>query len=238
MHVALFDPCYLAAVRPGDAAHATRVLEALGDTVTLIDGRCCGQPAYNSGFRDEAKSVGRELLKAARGFDAVVTTSGSCTAMVRHYLPPMFPGDRRAGAERIAGTFREFGDYVAHHPGIDDVAFRLDGTVAVHEGCHTQRELGLAGQTHELLRRVQGLEVRPLAHPEECCGFGGSFAAKLPEISVAMMTAKLGDVTSTGARVLVSPDFSCLMHLEAGARGMGVRIECWTLAELLSRAMG
>lgn len=238
MQVALFDPCYQAALRPDDAAHAKRVLEALGDTVTLLDGRCCGQPAYNSGFRPEARRVGRSLLEASRRFPAVVTTSGSCTAMVRHYLPGLWQGERAASAQRIAGRFHEFADYVAAHPGLPGLAFKLEGVVTLHEACHTRRELGLEGVTAALLGRVQGLELRRLAFEEECCGFGGSFAAKLPELSVAMMTAKLGDVTSTGAHVLVSGDFSCLAHLDAGARGMGLRLECWTLAELLSRALG
>ena len=238
MHVALFDPCYQAALRPTDAAHAKRVLEALGDNVTLLDGRCCGQPGYNSGFRAEAKAVGRGLLKAAQPFPAVVTTSGSCTAMVQHYLPALFPGERGAGAQSIAARFHAFSAYVAAHPGLPKLALKLPGTVTVHEACHTRRELGLGGLTAQLLAQVQGLEVRGLAFEEECCGFGGSFAAKLPEVSVAMMTAKLGDAVATGARVIVSEDFSCLAHLEAGARGMGLRLECWTLAELLSRALG
>ncbi|MGH2608666.1 MAG: heterodisulfide reductase-related iron-sulfur binding cluster, partial [Tepidiformaceae bacterium] len=113
--VALFDPCYMAALRPADAAHARLVLEALGDTVSLIDGRCCGQPAFNSGFRGDARLVGLQLLRAAQPHRTVVAISGSCTAMVQHYLPSMFDGTRRLGAESIGHRFTEFAAYVATH---------------------------------------------------------------------------------------------------------------------------
>ncbi len=235
--IALFDPCYMSALRPDDAGHARRVLEALGDEVTLIDGRCCGQPAFNSGFRDDARTVGRGLLRAARGHEVVVVASGSCTGMVRHYLPGLFPGPRGDAAARIGSHFREFSDYVASHPGLPNLRFKLEGVVAYHDACHARRELGVSPRALDLLSRVEGLELRRIAHEDECCGFGGSFSVKLPEVSVAMMTAKLDEVRATGAQVLVSGDLSCLAHLEAGARGLGIELETWTLAELLSRAL-
>lgn len=235
--VALFDPCYMSALRPGDIGFARHVLETLGDTVTLIDGRCCGQPAFNSGFRDEARTVGRQLLKAGQPFETVVVNSGSCTAMVRHYLPTLFEGRRAAGATSIANRFVDFATYVAAHPMLNRVSFKLEGVVAYHDSCHTRRELHASGAVRALFARIDGLEVRSLLHEDECCGFGGTFAAKLPEISVAMMTSKLDDVALTGARVLVSADYSCLAHIESGARGIGIQLEGWSLAELLSRAL-
>lgn len=234
--VALFDPCYLGAIRPTEADHARHVLRALGDEPELIDGRCCGQPAFNSGFRDEAHRVSRSLLREARHFDTVVTTSGSCTAMVRHYLPGLF-GGRAPAAGAIAGRFEEFAAYVAGHPNVDRLGLALEGTVAYHDSCHARRELGITDTVLGLLARVRGLEVRRLQYEAECCGFGGAFAVKLPDVSVAMMTRKLDDVGQTGARVLVSTDLSCLTHLEAGARGIGMPLEVWSVAELLSRAL-
>jgi L-lactate dehydrogenase complex protein LldE len=236
--VALFDPCYLAALRPEDAGHARRVLEALGDEVTLVDGRCCGQPAFNSGFRGEARSVGRELLRATRGFEVVVTPSGSCVSMVSHYLPGLWEGRRAETARAIAGRFREFASYVQNHPRTPALALRLEGAVAYHDSCHLRRELGLTGDAIALLGRIVGLEVRRLSGEEECCGFGGSFSVKLPEVSAAMLRAKLDAVAATGARILVSTDFSCLAHIEAGAHGLGLELETWTLSELLARALG
>lgn len=236
--VALFDPCYVGALRPDDAFHAKRVLEALGDEVTLLDGRCCGQPAYNSGFRTEAKRVSLSLLRAARGFDTVVTTSGSCVSMATHFLPGLFEGTKRQGAERITSRFREFATYVASHPNLDKLALLLEGTVAYHDSCHLRRELGGTDAVLGLLAKVDLLEVRRLAYEAECCGFGGAFTVKLPEVASLMMTAKLADVRATGAKVLVSADFSCLGHLESGARGTGDALETWTIAELLARSLG
>lgn len=235
--IALFDPCYMSTLRPRDIGFARHVLESLGDSVTLIDGRCCGQPAFNSGFRDEARFVGRQLLKAGQPHGTVVVPSGSCTSMVRHYLPALFAGPRVAGAASIAGRFVDFTSYVAVHPMLGRLKFKLEGSVTYHDSCHNRRELHASGAAMALLKLIEGLEVRPLLHEDECCGFGGTFAAKFPEISVAMMTSKLDDVALTGARVLVSSDYSCLAHIESGARGIGVQVEGWSLAELLSRAL-
>lgn len=235
--VALFMPCYLAALRPDDARSARRVLERLGDEVTPIAGPCCGQPAYNSGWRAEARSVGRALLRAARGHAAVVVPSGSCASMARHFLPTLWAGSRGASVARFCERFVEFGDWVANHPAAETLSPRLHGAVAWHDACHGRRELGLTDAALALLGRVEGLEVRRLAHEEECCGFGGTFAAKEPEVSLAMAAAKLDDVAGGGARVLVSGDLSCLAHLETAARARGQPLETWTLAELLDRAL-
>jgi L-lactate dehydrogenase complex protein LldE len=235
--VALFDPCYMSTLRPGDIDFSRHLLEALGDSVTLIDGRCCGQPAFNSGFRNEAKGAGRELLKVARAHETVVVPSGSCTAMVRHYLPALFEGPRAVAAGGIANRFVDFASYVAGHPNLARLHFRMEGVVTYHDSCHARRELHAGGAARALLERVQGLEVRPLLFEDECCGFGGTFSVKYPEVSVAMMTAKLDDVGLTGARVIVSGDYSCLTHIEGGARGIGMQVQGWSLAELLSRAL-
>jgi len=236
-HVALFVPCYMSALRPVDAKHAERVLRALGDEVSIIDGRCCGQPAFNSGFRGEARSVGRELLRAAQPHGKIVAPSGSCTSMVRRYLPGLFEGSRRDGAASIGSRFEEFTAYVEGHPRAGELRLRLEGVVTYHDSCHARRELGITGRAISLIERIEGLELRRLQYEEECCGFGGMFSAKQPEISAAMMAGKLADVTQTGARVVVSPDLSCLAHLESGAKGMGIAVETWTIAELLSRAL-
>lgn len=235
--VALFDPCYMSALDPADAGNARSVLEALGDTVTLLDGRCCGQPAFNSGYTSEARAVGRELLRAAQPFQTIVIPSGSCGSMVQHYLPRLFDGQRRLGAQSIASRFVPFASYILHHPALGQLGLKLNGVVAYHDACHGRRELGITADIVALLARIDGLEIRRLAFEEECCGFGGTFSVKLPEVSVQMMTAKLDDIVATGAKVLVSGDYSCLAHLDAGARGVGLRLETWTLPEILARAL-
>ena len=235
--VALFTPCYMAALRPDDGRRARRVLERLGDEVAAIAGPCCGQPAFNSGYRAEARSVGRALLRAARGHETVVIPSGSCASMVRHYLPGLWAGPRGASIERMSERFVEFGAYVAAHPNVAALPLRLAGAVAWHDSCHGRRELGLTEGAVGLLEQVEGLDVRRLAWDDECCGFGGTFTVKEPEVSVAMAKAKLADVAARGARVLVSGDLSCLAHLEATARADDQPLETWTLAELLDRAL-
>ena len=235
--VALFVPCFVPVLRRIDARHAERVLRALGDDVTVLEGRCCGQPAFNSGYRDEARKTGRELLRAAQPFGTVVTPSASCTSMVQHYLPGTFEGERQAGALSIGNRFHEFASYVANHPAVDSLRLRLPGVVAYHDSCHARRELQLTSTVLGLLGRVEELEVRRLRFEDECCGFGGTFSVKHPEVSAAMMSAKLADTDLSGARVLVSTDLSCLAHIEAGARGLGIGIETWTVAEVLSRAL-
>ena len=235
--VALFTPCYMAALRPDDGRRARRVLERLGDEVAAIVGPCCGQPAFNSGYRAEARSVGRALLRAARGHETVVIPSGSCASMVRHYLPGLWAGPRGASIERMSERFVEFGAYVATHPNVAALPLRLAGAVAWHDSCHGRRELGLTEGAVGLLEQVEGLDVRRLAWEDECCGFGGTFTVKEPEVSVAMAKAKLADVAARGARVLVSGDLSCLAHLEATARADDQPLETWTLAELLDRAL-
>ena len=235
--VALAIPCYVSATRPADARAAAAVLRALGDEVTILEGRCCGQPAFTSGFRDESRQVGTELLRAGQPFEAIVMPSSSCVSMVHHYLAPMFEGTRRTGAARIGDRFHEFASYVEAHPAVGSLNLRLPGTVAYHDACHARRELKITSDVLALLGRVRDLEVRRLEFEAECCGFGGVFSAKLPEVSAAMRQAKLDDVIATGARILVSTDLSCLGHLEAGAIASGVAFETWTVAELLERAL-
>ncbi len=235
--VALFTPCYMAALRPEDGRRARRVLERLGDEVSTIVGPCCGQPAFNSGYRAEAKSVGRALLRAGRSHRTIVVPSGSCASMARHYLAGLWAGPRGASIARMSKRFVEFGAYVAGHPNLGELSLRLRGTVAYHDSCHGRRELGLTESAVGLLERIEGLDARRLAWEAECCGFGGTFTVKEPEVSVAMARAKLEDVAACGARVLISGDLSCLAHLEATARSGGQPLETWTLAEILDRAL-
>ena len=235
--VALFVPCYLAALRPGDGDRARRVLERLGDEAATITGPCCGQPAFNSGYRAEAKRVGRALLRAAREHETVVVPSGSCASMLRRYLPGLWAGARGASVARFSARFVEFSAYVAAHPNLASLPLRLEGAVAWHDACHGRRELRLTAGALALLGRIEGLEVRRLAYEEECCGFGGTFTVKEPEVSLAMAQAKLADVAGRGARVLVSGDLSCLAHLETAAQAGAQPLETWTLAELLDRAL-
>ena len=233
--IGLFVPCYVAALRPRDVEHARRVLESLGDDVDVIDGVCCGQPAFNSGFRAEAKSVAREALRAARDYDRVVVLSGSCASMVMHYAPGLWEAHKREGAERIAGRFVEFASYVAGHSHLGDLGLRFTGAVAYHDSCHNRRELSATGTVTGLLSSIEGLDLRRLEHEDECCGFGGTFNVKYAGVAGGMAGSKLADVAEAGAPVLVSTDVSCLAHLtRAGGPNSPATI---SMAELLAQAL-
>lgn len=234
--VALLVPCYVAVMRPGEQRHAEAVLRALGEEVDVLDGLCCGQPAYNSGYRDEAKTTVRPLLKAAGDYDAVIVPSGSCTSMLHHYAPGLF-GDREEQAAKRAHRFHEFASYVANHPRRDELNLRLSGVVSYHDSCHGRRELGITETVVGLLESIEGLDLRRLQYEYECCGFGGAFSVKQPEVSTEMGTSKLRDVEATGTQVLVSADLSCLAHLGSLARAKGQPMETWSLAEVLARSL-
>lgn len=235
--VALVTPCYAEILRPADRLHARAVLEGLGDDVVDIRGACCGQPAFNSGYRSEALKVGRRILRETRGHDAVVMPSGSCVSMVRDHLPGLFEGARRDAAARLGSSFRELADYVANHPALPDLNLRLGGVVAYHDSCHARRALGLTETVLGLLSSIEGLEVRRLRFEAECCGFGGAFSAAQPETAAAIRSAKVDDIELTGARVVVSTDLSCLSHIATGIRGRSIPIETWTVSELLAKAL-
>ena len=233
--VGLFVPCYVSALRPADIGHARRVLEALGDSVEVLDGVCCGQPAFNSGFRAEAKSVARQALRAGQRYDRVVVLSGSCTSMVQHYAPTLWEGSRRDGAERIAARFVEFTAYVASHSHLGDLGLRLSETLAYHDSCHNRRELRATEQVVGLLESIEGLELKRLQFEDECCGFGGTFNLKYPQVAGGMAGSKLADLAATGAPAIVSTDASCLTHLQrAGGDGWPATV---SMAELLARAL-
>lgn len=235
---ALFVPCYVSVLRPSEADDARSVLEALGDDVAVIGGRCCGQPAFNSGFRDEARVAGRETLRLARDFETVVVPSSSCTSMVRHYLPGLWEGARSESAAQHASRFVDLASYVGGHAAWRDCRPRLDGVVALHDSCHSRREIGTSATVRALLARVEGLRVRALAREDECCGFGGTFSAKQPEVAGMIAAWKVEDVVATGARAVVSADSSCLAHIQTRARALGHDLEAWSLAGLLARALG
>jgi L-lactate dehydrogenase complex protein LldE len=235
--IALFVPCYVQTIRPNERRFAERVLAALDIEFTVITDRCCGQPAFNSGFRDEAKKVGTGFLRAARDFDTIVTLSGSCTSMAREYLPSLFEGIRATNAATLGRRTVEFAEFVANAPGVRALGLELDGTVAYHDPCHVRRELGASKSALRVLGLVKGLDVRRIASEDECCGFGGTFATKFAEVSEEMGRAKLENVAASGAHVIVSGDVSCLAQLQSVADGSGIETETWTIAEVLAGAL-
>lgn len=200
---------------------------------------CCGQPAFNSGFTDEARRVGRTLLDAFDGAEAVVAPSGSCAAMVRTHFPELFAGTPDAGrAARLAGRTWELSEFVVDIVGVRSVAGSLSARVTVHDACHGLRELGLRDQVRTLLAGVDGVQLVEMSRADACCGFGGTFSVRVPEVATAMADDKIANAGATGAEIVVSGDVGCLMHLAGRAARAGTSTRFAHLAEVLAEARG
>ena len=241
--VALLVTCVVDALAPGTGAAVVRVLRRRGiEVVFPQDQGCCGQPAWNSGLVREAALVARPTLKAlaralAGGAEAVVCPSGSCTTMCRVHWPELFSLAGMAAeaqeARRVGERVLEFSELVARLPALPT---RPDGRrVALHHSCHMLRELGLRHQPITLAERA-GCQVLPWPGAERCCGFGGTFSVKLPELSAAMAEEKLRELDSLCPEALIGCDTSCLLHLAGRARARGRDLVVTHLAEVLDAA--
>src|SRR5919201_871728 len=199
--VALFVTCIVDQVYPTIGLAAAKLLEAHGVEVHVPRGlTCCGQMGFNAGFRDEARAVAGRTIEVLRGQGDVVLPSGSCGAMMRHLYHELFDGTRhQAAAEDLIGRTYELTEYLVDVLGVSDVGARYGGRIAYHDACHGLRFLGLRRQARTLLAHVKGAEVVPLPGCDECCGFGGLFAVKMPGISEAMLGRKLANVQATAA---------------------------------------
>ena len=232
MRVGLFVTCLADLVAPEVGVATARVLQRAGHEVVFPEGQtCCGQPAFNAGFRDEAARVLRRTLRAlaAADVDAYVAPAGSCTTMIRTFAAELVGADD-PDLERVAPRLHELSEFLAVHGGT--LAGRLDAplVVAYHDSCHMLRELGLEREPRAALERLDGVELVDW-DAGRCCGFGGTFAVREPELSVAMADEKLR--TLAGADVLCGADPSCLMHLRGRLRRRGADLEVRHLAELL-----
>ena len=238
--VQIFPTCLVNEVQPEAGMAVVRVLERLGFEVELPAGlTCCGQPAYNAGFHGDARKVARhtlDVLAATLGW--IVVPSGSCTDMLVHQYVELFHDDPRNAhrARAVAARCREFSQFVAEHGGAQLVA-RLTARVAYHPSCHLLRGLGVRDEPQMLVRTIDGATLMPFAEQEECCGFGGLFSVKNPDISASMLDRKLTAIVASGADRLVSCDLGCLLHLEGGLRRRGAAIRVQHLAELIDEAL-
>jgi len=235
--VTFFSTCLVDALAPEVGRAAVRVLDRLGHQVTVASATCCGQPAWNSGFAAEAARVAGATLRALeKGEGPVCLPSGSCTTMIRVYWPAMFrivgDAERADRAERLGTRVREFSELAAQSPPLSGC---LKGQVAYHHSCHMTHELGIAEEPVALLDGLQGCQRVPWSG-DLCCGFGGTFAVKQPEISVAMADAKIDSLLASGAELLVGCDQSCLLQLEGRMRRRGVRLPVRHLATVLDEA--
>jgi L-lactate dehydrogenase complex protein LldE len=237
MHVALMITCLGDALFPDVGVATVRLLRRLGVTVDFPAAQtCCGQPHFNSGYHGDARDLARHMIRAFANGSLVVTPSGSCAAMVKLEYPELFHDDPvwKAKAEDLARRMHELSDFLVNVLGVEDVGARFEGRVTYHMACHL-RGLGLLTEPERLLRRVKGLEYVPLERADECCGFGGSFSVRYPEISGAMVRDKAEFIEKTGAGVVVATDAGCLMNIAGCLRRRGSAVRAMHLAEVLEK---
>ena len=215
----------------------TQVLERLGYEVDFPAAQtCCGQPAFNTGYTEEARKMARHFLDVFGESEAIIVPSGSCTSMIAHHFADVFQHDPKVLAEVHALEPRvwEFSRFILDVAGAEDVGARFDGIVTYHDSCHALRELNIKAGPRKLLANVRGLTLTEMGAAEECCGFGGTFSVKFAEVSGAMAKTKIESIQKTGASTVVSIDSSCLMQLQGVIDRAGLPIRTMHLAEVLA----
>jgi L-lactate dehydrogenase complex protein LldE len=235
--VALFVTCIVDQLFPEVGLAMADVLERAGCRLTFpADQTCCGQPAFNSGYRDEARQVARHFLRVFRDVEYIVVPSGSCASMIGHHYEELFPEEPQAlaDAHRVGKKVWEFSQFLLEVLKVEEVGAALRAVVTYHDSCHALRELKIKDGPRRLLSRVRGLELREMDIAEECCGFGGTFSIKFPEVSGGMVRTKIDSIMRTGAEAVVSIDSSCLMQIQGAIRRAGAPIRTMHLAEVLA----
>ncbi len=235
--VALFVTCLVDLFRPRVGLAAIKLLEDAGCRVAVPEAQtCCGQPAYNSGDRASTKRLARGVIAAFEGYDHVVAPSGSCAGMIAHHYPALF-ADEPAWAERARDLARrtyELTAFLADVCGVERIQARYEDSVTYHDSCSGLRELGIKHQPRRLLAGVDGLTLAEMAEPEVCCGFGGTFCVKYPEISDAMVRRKTADIVSTGAGTVLAGDMGCLLNMAGKLKREGSSVRVRHVAEVLA----
>ncbi len=237
VRVALFVTCLVDLFRPTVGFAAVRLLEQAGCRVEVPAVQtCCGQPAYNSGDRADARAIAARVIEAFEPFDYVVAPSGSCAGMIRLHYPALFAGDAtmEARARTLAERVYELTAFLVDVRGMTRVSARYDGVVTYHDSCSGLRELGVKAQPRRLLAGVGGLRLVELPGAEICCGFGGTFCVKYPEISNRMVGEKTADIAATGADTLLAGDLGCLMNMAGKLQREGRAIRVRHVAEILA----
>lgn len=235
--VALFVTCLVDQLYPHVGEAAVRVLERAGCTVSFPAAQtCCGQPTFNDGFWDDARTLARKFLDVFGDAPHIVAPSGSCAVMAREWYPRLF-SDTPALAERareVGHRTYELSEFLVRVLGRTDLGARFPAAVAYHPSCHGLRGLGLREEPLRLLRAVRDLRLVDLKGADECCGFGGFFAVKFAGVSGAMLASKLDAIEASGAEVVTATDVSCLMHIAGGLVRRGSKVRAMHLAEVLA----
>lgn len=236
MKASLMITCLCDALYPNVGKSAIKVLGELGVEVDFPKAQtCCGQPAFNSGYQDDALKAGLAMIRAFEKSDYVIAVSGSCAGMIRHNYHTLFKGTpHEEDARALASKTYEFSEFLVEVLDVKELPVAFETSATFHNSCHTKRWLGVIEAPEKVLSMVEGLELRPLPAAKDCCGFGGTFSVKMPHISTEMVTEKAENVIGTGAKVLVSLDMSCLMNISGKLDRLGSEVRPLHIAELLA----
>ncbi|MFM6976396.1 MAG: (Fe-S)-binding protein [Sphingobacteriaceae bacterium] len=240
MTVELFIPCFLDQVYPETAQKTLQILEKAGCKVIYNpEQTCCGQPAFNAGFWDEAKEVGNKFLNDFSGNHYIVSPSASCTGMVKNYYNDLFTNTVVHNKCRsIQGQIFELSDFLINVLKKDYFGAELEGRAVYHDSCAALRECKIKDEPRQLLSKVHGLELVEMAETDTCCGFGGTFSVKFEGISSAMAQQKVNHALDAKAEYIISTDASCLMHLQAYINKEQIPLKTLHLAEVLTHGWG
>lgn len=236
MRVQIFIPCFVDQLYPQTAFNMVKLLEKAGCTVDYNpEQTCCGQPAFNAGFRNEAKEVCTKFLKDFGNAEYVVAPSASCVGFVRNYYPTLFDNSSHHNKvkELQKKTF-ELSEFLVNVLKVEDFGAVFNAKATYHDSCAGLRECGIKKEPRQLLSKVKGLELVEMNDVETCCGFGGTFAVKFESISIGMADQKAGNAKETGAECIISTDMSCLMHIDGVIRHKGMGLQTLHLADVLT----
>jgi L-lactate dehydrogenase complex protein LldE len=230
--------CLVDLIRPSVGFAAVKLLEQAGCEVEVPPQSCCGQPAFNSGDRATAREMAEQVIAAFEHCDYIVAPSGSCAGQVRVHYPELFQGDPnwQPRADAFAAKTHELTQFLVDVLGVAGVESRCDGAVAYHDSCSSLRECGVRDQPRRLLGTVEGLVLKEIADADTCCGFGGTFCVKYPDISNVMVSKKAANVAATGADMLLGGDLGCLMNVAGKLAREGKQVAVRHVAEVLAGA--
>ena len=236
--VTLFVQCLVDGIYPHVGEAVVEIFRRLDLAVEVPRGQtCCGQPAYNSGYHKAARKAARHFIETfeASHSEAIVCPSGSCVDMVRRHYAELFAEEPawRARAEKVADKTFELTQFLVDVLGVTNLGARFDGKVTYHDSCHLNRYLGVAAQPRALIKAVEGATLVEMTDSDRCCGFGGTFAVKYPEISTGMLEEKVENILATNADAVVGCDLSCLMHIQGMLSRRQLPVRALHIAELL-----
>jgi L-lactate dehydrogenase complex protein LldE len=234
--VGLFVTCLVDLMRPAVGFAAVKLLEDAGCTVEVPAQTCCGQPAFNSGDRATTRQIAEQVVAAFEPYDYVVAPSGSCAGMLKIHYPELFTGDAawEPRVEAFCRKTHELVSFLVDVMKVSKVAAAFDGAVTYHDSCSSLRELGVKAQPRALLGSVQGLRLKEMHDADVCCGFGGTFCVKYPDISNTIVTKKAEHIAATGADTLLAGDLGCLMNMAGKLQRLGKPVHARHVAEVLA----